>query len=86
MSHIVSVNTYLDTIIKAYHPINVAVSAYALSLFEDYVWKAEDGQNIIQVLKRTTPTKDQSFLQRFANTIDNSNNILMVYYNLKFIN
>lgn len=57
MQHIVTINTYLDTIIKAYHSINVAVTAYALSLFEDYVWRAEGGQNVIEVLKRTTSSK-----------------------------
>ena len=44
---------YLNIIIKAYHPINVAVTAYSLSLFEDYVWKVEDGVSIVKVLKET---------------------------------
>ena len=84
--HIAKLPNYLNTIIKAYHPINVAVTAYSLSLFEDYLWKVEDEASVIKALKETRDTKEDSFLQRFADTLGNTDNILMVYYNIKFIN
>ena len=71
--------------------MNAAVTAYVLSLLEEYVWKVDDGESIIEVLKKTTeqPKKSHdkiSYLQRFVDIIDTSDNILMVYYNMKFIN
>ena len=50
-STIDSIENYGNMIIQAYHPINVGVTAYVLSLLEDYMWRTEDTKSIFDVLK-----------------------------------
>ena len=42
-----SITDYTYIILRAYHPVNVAVTAYVLMLLQDYSWKAENGISII---------------------------------------
>jgi hypothetical protein len=38
-------------LLRAYHPVNIAVSAYVLAMLKDYSWKVEDGISIVDSLK-----------------------------------
>jgi hypothetical protein len=72
---------------RAFHPINVAVTAYVLLMLIDYSWKAEESCPIIDVLEKfKLENNSNSLLQPFAECIYETDNILMCYYNLKFIN
>ena len=41
---------YGVVLLRAYHPINVAVSAYVLVMLQDYAWKAECSRSLIECL------------------------------------
>ena len=38
-NNISDIPEYPLTLLRAYHPVNVAVSAYALLMLQDYAWK-----------------------------------------------
>lgn len=42
---------YGNIIMDAFHPICTPVTAYCLSLLEDYIWRAEDCKDIFTILK-----------------------------------
>lgn len=42
-----SLADYTYILLKAYHPVNVAVTAYVLMMLQDYSWKAENGTSIV---------------------------------------
>lgn len=51
------------------------------------MWRAEEGDHIVKILESFRLDQNhESFLSPFADTINESDNILMVYYNMKFIN
>jgi hypothetical protein len=57
-------------IIQAYHPINVGVTAYVLSLLEDYMWRTEDTKSIFDVLKDYAKQENyENYLQPFSETL-----------------
>ena len=78
---------YAEIILSAYHPIHVGVTSYVLSLLEDYIWRCEENKNLFYFLKSYAKQEKYTYyLQPFAETLDTTDNILMVYYHLKFIN
>jgi hypothetical protein len=42
---------YAITLLRAYHPVNVAVSAYVLLMLQDYAWKVESRHTILESLE-----------------------------------
>lgn len=78
---------YTAILLRAYHPVNVAVTAYVLMMLQDYSWKVENGVSIIETLREFQKESGlKSFLDPFVETIYETSNILMCFYNLRFIN
>jgi hypothetical protein len=40
------IEDYALVLLRAYHPVNVAVSAYVLLMLQDYAWKVEGSRTI----------------------------------------
>lgn len=83
---VATIPDYPIILLRAYHPVNVSVTAYVLLMLQDYSWKVESA-SILATLRRFQEEGGWgSFLQPFAETIFETNNILMCYYNLRFVN
>lgn len=54
---------------KSFHPVHVGVTAYVLSLIEDYAWKVDEC-NIVDILKKTNPNPIDSYLKRFGDILE----------------
>jgi hypothetical protein len=48
---VAKIEQYTLILLRAYHPVNIAVSAYVLTMLKDYSWKVEDGISIVNALK-----------------------------------
>lgn len=78
---------YTIILMRAYHPVNVAVTAYVLLMLQDYNWKVENGVSMLETLRAYQAENQlKSFLDPFVEAIYETNNILMCFYNLRFIN
>lgn len=83
---VATIPDYPIILLRAYHPVNISVTAYVLLMLQDYSWKVESA-SILATLRRFQEEGGYaSFLQPFAETIFDTNNILMCYYNLRFVN
>jgi hypothetical protein len=40
---VAAISDYPIILLRAYHPVNVAVTAYVLLMLQDYSWKVESG-------------------------------------------
>jgi hypothetical protein len=40
---VATIKDYPIILLRAYHPVNVAVTAYVLLMLQDYSWKVESG-------------------------------------------
>jgi hypothetical protein len=83
---VATIADYPLILLRGYHSVNVSVTAYVLMMLQDYSWKVESG-SILQTLQRFQGECGlKSFLDPFVETIYETNNILMCYYNMRFIN
>lgn len=74
-------------ILRNFHPVNIAISAYVLELLTDYIWRTDDSERALEQLKSVRRVAEGEWsLIIFTETLINTNNILMVFYVLKFIN
>lgn len=63
---VAAISDYPIILLRAYHPVNVAVTAYVLLMLQDYSWKVESG-SILETLKKFQQEGGyHSFLQPFA--------------------
>lgn len=81
------VPNYVVIILRNFHPVNIAISAYVLELLTDYIWRTDDSERALEQLKSVRRVAEGEWsLIIFTETLINTNNILMVFYVLKFIN
>lgn len=86
--YISQIKSYVSNIISNYHPINTQLIAYSLSLLGDYAWKmqSEDEKSLVQSLQKWGQNGQQSFLYPLIQSIVESQSIVNLYYNIRFIN
>ena len=75
-STVATIHDYALVLLRAYHPVNIAVTAYVLMMLQDYAWKVENSITMVESLKlfkeETKPisaseeNKNSSFLEPFA--------------------
>jgi len=79
--------TYLASIMRNFHPINIAITAFVLELLTDFIWRTEDSEQALEQLRNCRKDFEDGWsLKVFTDTLINTNNILMVYYLLRFMN
>lgn len=84
---VAEVPDYARILLRAYHPVNVAVTAYVLMMLQDYAWKVEESVSVVEAMEAwKEETGAKSMLEAFAQCIYETDNILMCCYNLRFIN
>jgi hypothetical protein len=84
---IAGIRDYAIILLRAYHPVNIAVTAYVMLMLQDYSWKVENSLTLMESLKLFKEENGHaSVLEPFAETIYNTDNILVCYYSLRFIN
>jgi len=72
---------------RNFHPINIAITAFVLELLTDYIWRTEDSEQALEQLRSCRKDFEDGWsLKMFTETLINTNNILMVYYVLRFMN
>ena len=49
-SNITEIKNYGSVLMRAYHPVNMQITAYCLSLLTDYLWRVEEGDDILKIL------------------------------------
>ena len=82
-----TIHDYALVLLRAYHPVNIAVTAYVLLMLQDYGWKVENSITVMESLKLfKEENRHSSLLEPFAETIYNTDNILMCCYSLRFVN
>ena len=81
------IEDYTLILLRGFHPVNVAVTAYVLMMLQDYAWKVENSRTLFESLNLyKEECKHSSVLEPFVEAIYETDNILMCYYNMRFIN
>jgi hypothetical protein len=44
---VANIHDYAIVLLRAYHPVNIAVTAYVLLMLQDYGWKVENSITIM---------------------------------------
>lgn len=84
---LVAVPNYISSVLRNFHPVNIAISALVLELLTDFIWRTEDSEQVVAQLQLYRSEFGYTWpLQIFLETLANSNNLLMVFYLLRFIN
>lgn len=84
---LVDVPNYTSSILKNFHPINIGISSLVLELLTDYIWRTEDSEQVVAQMQLYRSEFGYTWaLQAFLETLAHSNNIVMVFYLLRFIN
>lgn len=48
---VAGIRDYSLILMRAYHPIHIAVTGYALLMLQDYSWKVENSLSLMETLK-----------------------------------
>jgi len=72
---------------RNFHPVNITITAFVLELLTDFIWRTEDSEQMLEQLSNCRKDFEDGWsLKIFTDTLINTNNILMVYYLLRFMN
>jgi hypothetical protein len=86
-NYLPQVKSYPHVILKTYHPINTQIIAYSLHLLSEFSWRVEDETTLIQILEKNRIAINlDSFFSPLIESIIQSDSIVSVYHNIKFVN